>query len=213
MSLVHLSFALVIVPTHIVRAIHVALVLFLVFLLFPVSRRYRNRVLWWDWAMSALSLTVLGHMLADGDAFLERSTGPTLPDRICGVALILLVLEAVRRCSGWIMPFVVLLFLFYAFVGAHLPPPWTHHGMDVGRVVGHMYMTMEGIFGVPVDVSSSLIIMFTIYGASCNTPAPASSSSTSRSRQPAARPPAPDAPSCSHRSCWADPPAAVLQRR
>ncbi len=165
MSLVHLSFALVIVPTHIVRAIHVALVLFLVFLLFPVSRRYRNRVLWWDWAMSALSLTVLGQMLAGGDAFLERSTGPTLPDRICGVALILLVLEAVRRCSGWIMPFVVLLFLVYAFVGAHLPPPWTHHGMDVGRVVGHMYMTMEGIFGVPVDVSSSLIIMFTIYGA------------------------------------------------
>src|SRR4029077_17665347 len=68
-------------------------------------------------------------------------------------------------CSGWIMPAVVLLFLFYAIIGSHLPPPWTHQGMDVGRIVGHMYMTLEGIFGAPIDVSSTLIILFTIYGA------------------------------------------------
>src|SRR6185295_18092787 len=55
--------------------------------------------------------------------------------------------------------------LAYAFVGKYLPAPWTHYGMDVSRVVGHMYMTLEGIFGVAIDVSSSLIILFTIYGA------------------------------------------------
>src|SRR5690606_16215564 len=45
------------------------------------------------------------------------------------------------------------------------PHPWTHRGYDVGRLVGFMYMTLEGIYGVAVDVSSSLIILFTIFGA------------------------------------------------
>ncbi len=57
------------------------------------------------------------------------------------------------------------LFLAYAMLGPYLPQPWTHRGYDISRLTGHMYMTLEGIFGVPVDVSSSLIILFTIYGA------------------------------------------------
>src|SRR6185369_10372906 len=43
--------------------------------------------------------------------------------------------------------------------------PWTHRGYDLDRIVGHMYMTLEGIFGTAVDVSATLIILFTIYGA------------------------------------------------
>ena len=80
-----------------------------------------------------------------------------------GVALIVLVLEAARRSTGWIMPFICVLFLVYAMAGPHLPAPWTHRGYDVDRLVGTMYMTLEGIFGTPIDVSSSLIILFTIY--------------------------------------------------
>ena len=49
--------------------------------------------------------------------------------------------------------------------GPHLPPPWTHRGYDISRLVGHLFITLEGIFGVAVDVSATLIIMFTIYGA------------------------------------------------
>src|SRR5262245_18074143 len=49
--------------------------------------------------------------------------------------------------------------------GPELPPPRTHRGYDVSRLVGHLFITLEGIFGVPIDVSATLIIMFTIYGA------------------------------------------------
>ena len=49
--------------------------------------------------------------------------------------------------------------------GAYLPPPWTHHGYQLDRLVGHMYITLEGIFGVPLDVAATFIILFTIYGA------------------------------------------------
>ena len=56
-------------------------------------------------------------------------------------------------------------FIAYAYFGPYLPPPWTHRGFDVGQLVGHLFITLEGIFGIPVDVSSTLIILFTIYGA------------------------------------------------
>jgi len=75
------------------------------------------------------------------------------------------VLEAMRRTNGWIMPVITAAFLAYALFGPVLPAPWTHKGYEVGRLVGVMYMTLEGIYGVAVDVSASLIILFTIFGA------------------------------------------------
>ena len=165
MSLFHLYAAYGIMPTHVLRGIHVAFILFLGFLLFPVAKRFRHRVCWWDWLAALISLVIVCNMLFGGDAFLERAIDPGTWDKILGVALILLVLEAARRTSGWIMPAICVGFLVYAVVGQYLPPPWTHYGMDTGRIVGHMYMTLEGIFGVAIDVSSSLIILFTIYGA------------------------------------------------
>ena len=57
------------------------------------------------------------------------------------------------------------LFLAYAFAGPWLPGPWAHRGYDIASLTGFLYQTLEGIFGTAVDVSSSLIILFTIYGA------------------------------------------------
>jgi TRAP transporter 4TM/12TM fusion protein len=165
MSLFHLYAAYSIVPTHALRAIHVAFVLVLSFLVFPVARRFRHRVMWWDWLAAAAAVAVVAYMLRGGDDFTDRNTSPDAWDVVLGVTLIALILETMRRTSGWVMPVVSLAFLAYALVGPWLPAPWTHKGYDVGRLVGHMYMTLEGIFGVAVDVSSSLIILFTIYGA------------------------------------------------
>src|SRR5215831_17181571 len=109
MSLFHLYAAMSIFQAHVQRGIHVAFVLFLVFLLFPVAKRFRHRVMWWDWVQAAAALAVMGYMLLGGDAFLERSTNPTMLDTVCGVVLVVLVLEAARRSSGWIMPAIVVL--------------------------------------------------------------------------------------------------------
>ncbi len=86
-------------------------------------------------------------------------------DVILGAIFIVLVLEAARRTTGWVMPLVAVCFILYAYFGPDLPPPWTHRGYDISRLVGHLFITLEGIFGVPIDVSATLIIMFTIYGA------------------------------------------------
>ncbi len=165
MSVFHLYSAYAIVPTQVLRSVHVCFVLFLAFLLFPVGKRFRHRIMWWDWIAALLSIAVVLYVILGGDDFTDRNTTPQAWDIFFGVALILLVLEAMRRTTGWILPVVTSLFLLYALFGAYLPSPWTHKGYELGRLIGHLYMTLEGIFGVAVDVSSSLIILFTIFGA------------------------------------------------
>src|SRR5438045_1333892 len=165
MSLFHLYASYEIVRTEVLRATHVAFVLFLSFLIFPISRRFRHRVMPWDWALALLGVAICAYLISQGDDFFDRSITPDVCAILCGVPLIVLVLEAMRRATGWIMPVITFCFLLYAFFGPYLPPPWTHKGYEIPRLVGHMYMTLEGIFGVAVDVSSSLIILFTIFGA------------------------------------------------
>ena len=165
MSLIHLYAAVGVFTTQVLRGVHVMFVLFLSFLVFPSLKRYKNQILWYDYLLALLSIAPIVYMLIDFDEFIYRSVVPTPWDIFFGVMLMLLVLETTRRTTGWIMPAVVLAFIVYAFIGPILPKPWTHRGYDIDRVVGHMYMTLEGIFGVPIDVSSTFIILFTIYGA------------------------------------------------
>src|SRR4051812_44750347 len=165
MSVFHLYTAYAIVRPEHLRSVHVAFVLFLVYLIFPVARRFRHRVMWWDWLLALAAVSTTVYLIAGGDDFFDRSIVPNDWDIVFGVALTVLILEAMRRTTGWIMPFITTCFLAYAFFGPYLPAPWTHKGYEIPRLVGHMYMTLEGIYGTAISVSSTLIILFTIYGA------------------------------------------------
>ncbi len=164
-SLFHLYAAYAIVPAYVMRPVHVGLVLFLVYLLFPAAERFRNQIRSWDYLLALASLAVIGYVVWQGPNFGDRAILPEQMDMIVGIALIVLLLEATRRSTGLIMPIIALGFLAYAYWGPYLPQPWTHRGYDMERLTGHLYMTLEGIFGVAVDVSSTLIILFTIFGA------------------------------------------------
>jgi TRAP transporter 4TM/12TM fusion protein len=80
-----------------------------------------------------------------------------------------LVLEATRRAVGWILPATAVLFLLYAWAGPTFDevglPLFAHRGYNPDRLIGTLYMTLEGMFGVPLDVAATYIILFTIYGA------------------------------------------------
>jgi len=164
-SLFHLYGAIEVVPAQFFRTAHVALILFLAFLLYPVARRYRNRMMWWDWLFAFGGLSTLVYVLVEGWDFAYRNVDPTLLDVTMGWVLILLLLEATRRTTGMVMVVVISVFLVYAFIGPWLPQPWTHRGYDLARLASTLYMTVDGVYGTAVDVSSSLIILFCIYGA------------------------------------------------
>jgi TRAP transporter 4TM/12TM fusion protein len=107
--------------------------------------------------------------IVDFDAFVLRAATPTAVDLALGAVATALVLEATRRTTGWILPATALLFLAYAYFGALLDQAGlslvAHRGYSVPRILGTLYMTLEGIFGVPLDVTATYIVLFTIYGA------------------------------------------------
>jgi TRAP transporter 4TM/12TM fusion protein len=154
-----------VVPTYLLRPLHVGMVLFLAFLLFPMLPRLRNRLTILDVVLALMSVAVIGYIVLQGDEFGDRAIAPERIDLIVGVVFIALLMEATRRTTGLIMPVISLMFIAYALFGPYLPGPWAHRGYAPDRLIGQLYMTLEGIFGTAVDVSSSLIILFTIFGA------------------------------------------------
>jgi len=165
MSLFHLYSAYSIVPTLQLRVVHVGFVLAILFLSFPIASKFKNRLMLWDVVLAGLAIATAAYILMGGDDLADRNTAPLQLDIIFGVIFIILILEGVRRTNGLILLTVTLLFLSYALFGNYLPAPWTHKGYEVSRLVGFMYMTLEGVFGTAVDVSATLIILFTIFGA------------------------------------------------
>ena len=165
MSIFHLYAAYSIVPTIALRVLHVGIVLFLVFLSFPAFARFKNRVMLWDVVFALLAIACSIYILIGGDDLSDRNTAPTSTDVWFGVVFILLIIEALRRTNGMILVGVTSAFLLYALFGNYLPAPWTHKGYEIPRLIGFMYMTLEGVFGTAVDVSATLIILFTIFGA------------------------------------------------
>ena len=166
MSLVFLYWAWGTVTAQLLRLVFLGFTLVLSFLLYSSQRKNRtDHVPWLDWLLIIASLIAVAYPIWDFEEFIYRAALPNTWDQLFGALTILLVLEATRRTAGWILPAVAVIFLAYAWLGPWLPPPWSHQGYGVDRLVGHMYMTLEGIFGVPLDVAATFIILFTIYGA------------------------------------------------
>ncbi len=120
-----------------------------------------------DWAVAVLAVLAVGYATLTADELFRRAAAPEPLDVIAGVLTIALVLEATRRTVGWILPAVCLGFIAYAFLGGLIPDALEigHRGYGLERIVGQSYMGLEGIFGVPLDVAATYIVLFSIYGA------------------------------------------------
>ena len=158
-----------IIQPQIYRVTFLMMTLTLSFLLFPGSRASRARVSVVDWLLLGTTVVALAWPIVNFGEFVYRAATPTGLDITLGVVTIGLVLEATRRTVGWILPVTALGFLVYGYLGPLLGLVGlgliAHRGYSVARLVGTLYMTLEGIFGVPLDVAATYIVLFTIYGA------------------------------------------------
>ncbi len=160
---------LFIVQPQVYRVSFLLVVLVATFLMFPRRRGSGAPLSRLDWLLAAAAIVALAWPIIDFNTFVYRAADPGMLDIVLGTMAILLVLEATRRTVGWILPLTAVAFLAYAYSG-----PWfdsiglrmfAHRGYDVDRLVGTLYMTLEGVFGVPLDVAATYIVLFTIYGA------------------------------------------------
>ena len=153
------------------RSTFLAFVLLLTFLVFPARGRSRAGTSGEPDAArlgaGLLALAVVGYAAVTSDELFRRAAAPETLDVVCGVLAAALILEATRRTVGWILPAICIAFIAYAYLGGLLPD-WTgvaHKGYGLDRLVGQSFMGLEGIFGVPLDVAATYIVLFTLYGA------------------------------------------------
>ena len=149
------------------RAMHLAFVLVLVFLLYPFSQKKsaRDRIPWTDFILALAGAYVTLYMVFNFEELVMRAGLPTRMDLIVGFLGIALLLEATRRVSSPILPCIALFFLFYCFFGRYFPQMFQHRGFNVIRVINHMYMGTEGVFGIPLAVSATFVFMFILFGS------------------------------------------------
>ena len=169
LSLYALYWVLFVVQPQIYRVSFLLIALVLCFLLVPARRRSAARITAVDYALAAAAVVALGWPIVDFGAFVYRAANPAAIDLALGSLAVVLVLEATRRSVGWILPATAILFIAYGWLGPHLDAVglslFAHRGYPLDRLVGTLYMTLEGLFGVPLDVAATYIILFTIYGA------------------------------------------------
>jgi TRAP transporter 4TM/12TM fusion protein len=151
------------------RGTHLAFALSLIFLWYPfggTSPQARPALL--DWVCVLLSLVSIGYLFLRYDYVMTRLAYVTPLERwdlLLGIVLTLLTLEAARRTIGPALPITAVLFLAYALLGPYLPLPLRHRGFSLGLTIDQLYLTTDGIFGIPLAVSATYVILFVLFGA------------------------------------------------
>ncbi len=105
------------------------------------------------------------YMVLEHDALVRRAGSARPLDLAAGGLAILVVLELARRTTGWGLVTVALLALAYGMLGPYLPGLLAHRGYSPGRLIEHLYLTTEGIWGVPLGVSADFVYLFVLFGA------------------------------------------------
>ena len=155
-----------VLDAHLQRTIHLCFGLVLIFLLYPARKSWsREKMNPLDAIFAVLSVVATMYLVVNYKELVTRAGMNTPTDIAIGVIGVLLVFEATRRTVGWPMLTVALVFLAYAFLGPYMPGILAHRGVSFDELVSHLYFTTEGIFGVPMGVSSTFIFLFILFGA------------------------------------------------
>lgn len=158
---------LIVFSTMVVRIIHISFMMTIAFLTFPLTKKssgtsfdYGLRLL-----MSALTIAGSLYMLLRWEDIANTGGMTSYTDAIVGLVMILVVLEATRRSVGLALAIISVVFLAYPFVGPYLPGMLHTRTISIQRIFTFLFTTSEGIYGIPIGVSATYIVLFCIYGA------------------------------------------------
>lgn len=160
------------VETEVMRCVHLALVMFLIFLSKPLVRGFQGAepapVVLLDILLAVLSLAAGAYIYLNLDYVLERAMfidDLNNLDIFFGTVVMVLTLEVTRRTVGWPLVIVALVCIGYALFGQHLPSSLGHRGVEYQRLVEHLYLLTNGIYGIPLGNACTIIFAFIMFGA------------------------------------------------
>ena len=159
----------VVVPTNsvFIRSTHLAFALALVFMMYPLFRSSKTmyRVPWYDFVIMPIAVFISLYIYLFYNELNARNGSWTQLDVYIGILGIIFMLLATRRVLGFALPVIALLFLLYDYFGQSMPDIIAHKGASINKIVGQMFLTTEGVFGVPLGVSASYVFLFVLFGA------------------------------------------------
>jgi TRAP transporter 4TM/12TM fusion protein len=157
-----------ILTEHWHKAIHLAAVLGLIFLMFPAGRIWLGpkigNIPLLDWLLAGAVVAAAIYLPMVFDDLTFRIGMPNGTDVLMGTLMVVLTLEATRRSMGWVLPAIVIVFILYALYGNQLSGVLAHPGADWAGFVNHVYLTQEGIFGIPAKVVATFVFHFVLFG-------------------------------------------------
>jgi TRAP transporter 4TM/12TM fusion protein len=147
-------------------SVHLTFAMVLCFLCFPFSKRSsRDRLSIFDVILAVIGGATAFYLFVNYDHVVHSVGNAPMYDIVIGAILIVLILEATRRSVSPILPIITIVFLLYAFSGPYLPGDLAHRGFRVKRIIDHIFMTGQGLWGVPLRVSATFVFLFVLFGS------------------------------------------------
>ncbi|MDO8878251.1 MAG: TRAP transporter permease [Pseudolabrys sp.] len=148
------------------RIIHLSFAFLLVFATFPALKSSpRAYIPVTDWILAILGITAAMYLLVYYDEIALRPGLPTTTDVVMSVIGVVCLVEAARRAVGPALAAIACIMLLYIFTGPWLPGLLAHKGASLSRAASQMWLTSEGIFGVALGVSTSVVFLFVLFGS------------------------------------------------
>ncbi|MCK5904219.1 MAG: TRAP transporter permease, partial [Gammaproteobacteria bacterium] len=148
------------------RSIHLAFAMFLGFLAYPALKSSpRNRIPIQDWIMGFIAVVVTLYLSVYARELADRPGLPTTLDLVISGIGVVLVLEASRRALGSPLMIIATVFLAYIFFGHLAPDVIAWKGASFSRAMSHLWITQEGVFGIALGVSTSMVFLFVLFGS------------------------------------------------
>ncbi|UYO93505.1 TRAP transporter permease [Pollutimonas sp. M17] len=148
------------------RALHLGIAMFLGYLAYPARKSSpRDSMPWFDWVFALIAGFCGAYLFLFYKELATRPGIPTTMDIVVASAGLLLLLEVTRRALGAPMAVLGAVFVMYSFLGPWLPDALAHRGASIERLVSHMWLTTEGVYGVALGVSVSYIFIFVLLGS------------------------------------------------
>ena len=163
-----------ILDTIFIRATHLGFALLIVYLNYPMFKEshrglkflsVKHKIPIMDYVVAVIAAICAIYIAIDYEGICARYGAPIMRDMVIGFSLTVLLLEAARRVIGPALPVIAVAFCVYAFFGPYMPDIIAFKGVSVGRFVGQMTMSTEGIYGIPLDVSATIVFLFVLFGA------------------------------------------------
>ena len=150
----------------VVKEFHLAFSIFLAYLSYPALKNSpRHHIPIQDWALAILAAGACLYLVWFKDALADRPGAPIQADVIVAVIGMVLLLEATRRALGPPLMVVAIVFLCYTFFGPYMPDVIAHKGASINKGASHYWLSTEGVFGIAVGVSATMVFLFVLFGA------------------------------------------------